>query len=150
MNSVDSEKQKEFSEKLEKLGGELSKIQYDFKIQNKTSEKYWVARIEEFKKYHQKVIDYFSQAYLLMDLTNEEQSKPFLLKLSKLKQIGARLTQCLEKVKENPSVMDLKDQQQSKWSVNQREDLIRANQECLDHEKHMNVFFREFYEKNLK
>ena len=40
---MDSKKtKKEHSEKLEKLGVELSKIQYDFKIKDKPSEKYWI------------------------------------------------------------------------------------------------------------
>ena len=36
--------------RLEELGNELTKIQFDFKIKNNSSEKYWVKRIEEFDK----------------------------------------------------------------------------------------------------
>ena len=140
----------EHSEKLEELGEELSKIQYDFKIENKPSEKYWSKRIEEFNQYHSKVIEYFTQAYSLMNLVNKEESGLFLLKLSKLKQLGVKCLENMEEVRKNPSIMDLKDMQQSKWSMEQKEKLINSNKECLDHEKHMNVFFREFYEKNLK
>ncbi|MBA4454476.1 MAG: hypothetical protein H2B05_05990 [Nitrosopumilaceae archaeon] len=140
----------EYSEKLEKLGKELAKIQYDFKIENKPSEKYWSTRIEEFNQYHTKVNQYFTQAYSLMNLVNEGESGLFLLKISKLKQLGVKLIENMEKIKQNPSIMDLKDKQQSKWSIERKEELIKSNKECLDHEKHMNVFFREFYEKNLK
>ena len=140
----------ECSDKLEKLGQELSKIQYDFKIENKPSEKYWFKRIEEFNQYHSRVIDYFTQAYSLMNLVNKEESGLFLLKISKLKQLGVKFQENMEKIKQNPSIMDLKDMQQSKWSTEQKEELINSNKECLNHEKHMNVFFREFYEKNLK
>ena len=147
---MDLEEVKECSKKLEDLGRELANIQYDFKIQNKTSKKYWMQRIEEFQKYHQKVTEYFAQAYSLMNLSDNEQSKLFLFKINKLRQVGTKLIQCMEKIKENPSIMDLKDKQQSKWSVEQRDDLINSNKECLDHEKHMNIYFREFYEKTMK
>lgn len=140
----------EHSEKLGKLGEELSKIQYDFKIKDRPSEKYWNLRIEEFNKYHNKVIEYFTQAYTLMNLLNEEQSGLFLLRISKLKQLGRKFIENMEKIKQNPSIMDSKDTQQSKWSVEQKEELIRSNKECLNHEKNMNIFFREFYEKNMK
>ena len=90
----------EFDKKLEKLGSELSKIQYDFKIKNKTSEKYWSKRIEEYEKYHKKVTEYFTVVYSLMHLTNKEESKVFLLKISKLKQLGLKLLEEIENRKE--------------------------------------------------
>jgi hypothetical protein len=140
----------EYNKKLEKLGTELSKIQYDFKIKNKPSEKYWSKRIEEFDNYHKKVIEYFTQVYSLMNLANEDQSGIFLLKISKLKQLGLKLLEAMKKIKENPSSMDLKDKQQSKWTIELREQLIKSNEDCLNHEKHMNVFFRDFYDQYLK
>jgi hypothetical protein len=140
----------EYNKKLEKLGTELSKIQYDFKIKNKPSEKYWSKRIEEFDNYHKKVIEYFTQVYALMNLANEDQSGIFLLKISKLKQLGLKLLEAMKKIKENPSSMDLKDKQQSKWTIELREQLIKSNEDCLNHEKHMNVFFRDFYDQYLK
>ena len=148
---MDSDKPiKEYSEILEKLGVELSKIQYDFKIKNKSSEKYWTKRIQEFDNYHKKVTEYFIQAYSLMSLANEEQSSIFLLRVSKLKQLGVKVLEDMKNVKQNPSTMNLKDNQQSKWSIELREQLIKSNNDCLDHEKHMNIFFKEFYEKYLK
>jgi len=113
---MDSKKKiKEHSEKLEKLGVELSKIQYDFKIKSKSSEKYWVKRIKEFENYHKKVVEYYTQAYSLMNLANEEQSRICLLKISKLKQLGVKLLENMEKIKQIPSIINLKDKQQSKW-----------------------------------
>lgn len=148
---MDSKKMiEEYSEKLEKLGVELSKIQYDFKIKSKSSEKYWVNRIKEFNNYHKKVVEYYTQAYSLMSLANEEQSSIFLLRVSKLKQLGVKLLESMEKIKQNPSIMNLKDKQQSRWSIELGEHLIKSNNDCLNHEKHMNIFFREFYEKYLK
>ena len=147
---MESEKTiKVYSEKLEKLGMELSKIQYDFKIKDNPSEKYWTKRIQKFENYHKKVAEYFTQSYSLMSLVNEEQSGIFLLRVSKLRQLGVKLLEAMEKVKENPSSMDLKNKQQSKWSKEIRERLLKSNNDCLNHEKRMNVFFKEFYEEYL-
>ena len=140
----------EKSRNLEKLGTDLSKIQFDFKVKDNKSEDYWSKRTLEFENYHKKTVEYFMEAHYLMSLLNKEQSGPFLLRISKLKQIGTDLLECLETVRQNPSIMDSKDQQQSKWSVDQKEKLLNTNEELKIHEKHMNVFFREFYEKNLK
>ena len=140
---------KKYSKKLEKLGTELSKIQYDFKIKDKPSEKYWAKRIKEFEGYHKKTVEYFTEACSLMRLSNQEQSDMFLLRLSKLIQVGGKVLEDMEKIKQNPSIMNLKDKQQSGWSKELREQLIKSNNECLDHEKRMNVFFKDFYEKNL-
>ena len=147
---MDSKKIESFSKGLERLGSELAKIQFDFKIKNKPSEKYWNQRIDEFRQYHEKTIEYFLEAQQLAKLFDEKEAGVFLLKLSKLKQLGSNLLKSMELVKNNPSIMDSKDQQQSRWTIEQREKLFEANQECLDHEKTMNVFFRQFYDKHLK
>ncbi len=147
---MESEKTiKVYSEKLEKLGIELSKIQYDFKIKDKPSEKYWIKRIQEFKNYHKKVVEYFTQSYSLMSLVNEEQSRIFLLRISKLRQLGVRLLEDMQKVKQNPSSMDLKDKQQSRWSKEIRERLLKSNNDCMNHEKRMNIFFKDFHTEYL-
>jgi len=148
---MDSEKTiKEYSKKLEKLGLELLKIQYDFKIKDNPSEKYWVKKIQEFKKYHEKVVDYFTQSYSWMKLVDEEQAGIFLLRISKLQQLGVKLLEDMDKVKQNPASMNLKDKQQSKWSKEIREKLLKSNNDCLNHEKRMNVFFKEVYKNYLK
>lgn len=134
---------------LEQLGRELSKIQFDFKIKNKTSEKYWDKRIYEFEKYHTKTIQYFTQAFYLISLESEEESGVFLLRISKLKQLGNKLLERMKKIQSNTSCMNIKDKQQSKWSIELRDKFIEANNECLDQEKQMNVFFKKFYEKYL-
>ena len=145
---MDSKKtKKEYSEKLEKLGVELSKFQYDFKIKDNPSEKYWIKRIQEYEKYRNKVTEYFTQAYSLMNLVTDEQSGVFLLRISKLRQLGEKLLEDMEKVKQNPSSMNLKDKQQSKWSKEIRDQLLKSNNDCLNHERRMNVFFKEIYEK---
>jgi hypothetical protein len=141
---------KDYSKKLEKLGLELLKIQYDFKIKDNPSEKYWIKKIQEFKKYHEKVVDYFTQSYSWMSLVDEEQAGIFLLRISKLQQLGVKLLEDMEKVKQNPASMNLKDKQQSKWSKEIRERLLKSNNDCLNHEKRMNVFFKEVYKNYLK
>ena len=140
---------KKHNKTLEKLGGELSKIQFDFKVKDRPSEKYWVKRIREFDNYHKKTVEYFTEVCSLVRLSNEEQSKMFLLRISKLVQLGRKVLSDMEKIKQNPSTMNLKDKQQSRWSKDLREQLIKSNNECLDHEKGMNIFFKDFYEKNL-
>ena len=147
---MDSENEiKKHHKTLEKLGEELSKNQFDFKIKDRPSEKYWVKRIQEFDNYHKKTIEYFTEACSLVGLSNEEQSKMFLLRISKLVQLGRKVLSDMENIKQNPSTMNLKDKQQSRWSKGLREELIKSNNECLDHEKRMNIFFKDFYEKKL-
>ena len=59
---MDSENSiKEYEKNIEKLGTELSAIQYNFKIKNESSEKYWVRKIQGFGNYHKKTIEYFTQ-----------------------------------------------------------------------------------------
>ena len=140
---------KEHSKKLEKLGLELLKIQYDFKIKDNPSEKYWNKKIQEFKNYHEKVVDYFTQSYSWMNLVDEEQAGIFLLRISKLRQLGVKLLEDMEKVKQNPASMNLKDKQQSRWSKEIRERLLKSNNDCLNHEKRMNIFFKDVYKKYL-
>jgi hypothetical protein len=148
---MDSEKTiKEQSKKLEKLGLELLKIQYDFKIKDNPSEKYWIKKIQEFKNYHEKVVEYFTQSYSWMNLVNEEQAGIFLLRISKLRQLGVKLLDDMEYVKQNPASMNLKDKQQSRWSKEIRERLLKSNNDCLNHEKRMNIFFKDVYKKCLK
>ncbi len=136
--------------RLEELGNELTEIQFDFKIKNNSSEEYWVKRIKEFDKYHKKAIEYFSQAYSLMLDADKEQAGMFLLRISKLKQLGVKLSENMEKIRQNPSIMNVKDKQQSKWSIEQKDLLVNVNEECLHHEKKMNLFFREFCDKNIR
>ena len=135
---------------LEVLGNELTKIQFDFKIINNPSEKYWIKRIDEFERYHKKTIEYFSQAYSLMIDVDKEQAGMFLLRISKLKQLGVKLLENMEEIRKTPSIMNVKDKQQSKWSLEQKDLLMNTNEECLNHEKKMNLLFREFCEKKLK
>lgn len=135
---------------LEVLGNELTKIQFDFKIINNPSEKYWIKRIDEFERYHKKTIEYFSQAYSLMIDADKEQAGMFLLRISKLKQLGVKLLENMEEIRKTPSIMNVKDKQQSKWSLEQKDLLMNTNEECLNHEKKMNLLFREFCEKKLK
>jgi hypothetical protein len=85
-----------------------------------------------------------------MSLVDEEQAGIFLLRISKLQQLGVKLLEDMDKVKQNPASMNLKDKQQSKWSKEIRERLLKSNNDCLNHEKRMNVFFKEVYKNYLK
>ena len=138
------------SKELAKLGIELSGIQFNYKVKNEDKEEYWGKRIEHFKKHHQKGMEYYNKAYFLMNLIEKEKAGIFLLNISKLHQLGKKIEDLLEQVKQNPSIMSSKDKLQSKWSKNIKEQLIEHSNTCLEHEKEMNTNFREFYERHLK
>jgi len=141
---------KEYSNNLANLGKELSEIQFNYKVIENATEQYWQKRVNEFKKYSEKGIEYYTQAHALMNLVDKEQSGLFLLNISKFRQIGLKLITNMEEVKQNPSSIKSNDKQQSKWSKELREKLIETSNACLHHEMDMNKFFREFYEEHLK
>ena len=141
---------KEHSEKLAKLGTELGKIQFSYKVEGKPSKEYWQKRIDDFKKYNEKGMEYYNQTYSLMNLVNKEESQIFLLSTSKFRQLGLTLIEIMEKIKENPSIIDSKDKQQSRWSKEIRDQITEHGNKCLRLEMDINTTFREFYEKHLK
>jgi len=152
--SKDKEEQKksakEHSDKLAKLGMELGEIQFSYRIEEKPTKEYWQKRIDDFKKYNEIGMKYYNQVYSLMNLVNNEESQLFLLRVSKFRQLGATLIEIMEKIKENPSISDSKDKQQSQWSKEIKNQITEHSNKCLHHEMDMNTSFREFYEKNLK
>ena len=141
---------KEYSEKLAKLGMELGKIQFSYKIEEKASKEYWQHRIEDFKKYNEKGLEYYKQVHAIMNLVNKEESQMFLLRTSKFRQLSMTLIEIMEKIRENPSIIDLKDRQQSKWSKEIKKQITEHSDKCPRHEIDTNTLFREFYEKYLK
>lgn len=150
----DSEKLKQKiedeSKKLAELGTNISKIQFSYKIEEKSSKKYWVKRAEDFNQYSKAGLEYYYQAYSLMGLVDKKESKLFLLQISKFNQLASDLADIMKKIIENPSIGNSKDKQQSMWSKEIRQQVTKQSNECLDHEKKINIAFREFYEKNLK
>ncbi len=138
------------SKKLAELGKELSEIQFSYKIEEKPSKEYWQKRIDDFKKYSEMGMKYYSQVYSLMNLVNKEESQRFLLSTSKFHQLGLTLIEIMEKIKENPSIVDTKDKQQSQWSRKIRDQITEHGNKCLRLEMDINTSFREFYEKHLK
>jgi len=141
---------KEIGEKLVKLGMDLSEIRFSYKIENKTSKDYWEKRINDFTKYQKKALEYYNQVCAMMKLVNVEESQMFLLRTSKFNQLASSLTELMEKIKENPSIIDSKDKQQSQWSREIKNEIIEHSNKCLRHEVDMNSLFREFYEAHLK
>ena len=138
------------SEKLAELGKELSEIQFSYKIKENSSKEYWQKRIDDFKKYYEMGMKYYNQVYSLMNLVNKEESQRFLLSTSKFHQLGVTLIEIMEKIKENPSIVDNKDKQQSQWSRKIRDQVTEHGNKCLRLEMDINTSFREFYEKHLK
>jgi len=141
---------KEHSEKLAKLGIELAKNQFSYKVENKPSKEYWQNRIDDFKKYNEKGMEYYNEIHSLMNIINREESQMFLLRISKFRQIGLVLIEIMEKIKENPTIMDKKDKQQSQWSKKIKDQIIEQSNKSLIFEKDMNSSFREFYDKQVK
>ena len=141
---------KEHSDKLAKLGMELGEIQFSYRIDEKTTKEYWQKRIDDFKKYSEIGMNYYNQVHSLMNLVNKEESQIFLLRVSKFRQLGLTLIEIMEKIKENPSISNSKDKQQSQWSKEIQNQITEHSNKCLHHEMDMNTSFREFYEKNLK
>ena len=141
---------KEHSDKLAKLGMELGKIQFSYKIEEKITKEYWNQRIEDFKKYNEKGLEYYNQVHAIMDLSKKEEAQRFLLRISKFRQLSTTLSETMEKIKENPTIIDSRDRQQSLWSREIKNQITEQSNQCLQHEKDMNGIFREFYEKYLK
>ncbi len=107
-------------------------------------------RIDDFKKYNEKGLEYYNQVHVMMNLVNKEESQMFLLRTSKFRQLSVTLIEIMEKIRENPSIIDPKDKQQSKWSKEIKNQITELSNKCLRHEMDTNTSFREFYEKHLK
>lgn len=141
---------KEHSDKLAKLGMELGEIQFSYKIEEKVTKDYWNQRMDDFKKYNEKGLEYYNQVHAMMNLVNKEEAQLFLLRVSKFRQLSSTLLETMEKIKDNPSIIDSKDKQQSLWSKEIKNQITEQSNKCLRHEMDMNTSFREFYEKYLK
>ncbi|KAF6247746.1 MAG: hypothetical protein HKP26_04315 [Nitrosopumilus sp.] len=141
---------KETSGKLAKLGTELADIKFSYKVEEKPSKDYWEKRLNEFRNYSDKSLEYYNQVHTMMNLINKEESQMFLLRISKFRQIGMELLEIMQKIKDNPSISDPKDKQQSQWSKEIKNNLNEQSNKCLNHEKEMNKTFRDFYQNQLK
>ena len=141
---------KEHSDKLAKLGRELSKIQFSYKVEEKTSKEYWQKRIQSFEKYNKKALAYYNQIFNLIRITNKEESERFLLQISRFRQLSSSLIEIMRNIEENPSIINSKDRQQSQWSREIKNNITEESNKCLHHERNMNSFFRDFYDKHLK
>ena len=126
---------KEYNKQLAGLGMEISNARFSYKIQEKTSKEYWEKRITEFKAYREKSLEYYNTACSLIKLVDPDESKLFLLQIGKFHQLGSTLLENMEKIKENPGIINSKDKQQSIWSKKIRQEMIDTSNESLKHEK---------------
>ena len=140
----------ENSKKLTQLGSILAKKQFSYKIEEKTSKEYWQKRIEDLIKYNETSLAYYNQIQNMMNLINKEKSQIFLLEISKFHQLGTELVKIMHQIEETPSIINSKDKQQSQWSKKIKEKFVEVNANCLEHEKHMNIGFRKFYDVEIK
>ena len=141
---------KEISEKLTKIGTELAEIKFSYKVEEKPSKEYWDERMKEFKKYNEKCLEYYNQVHSMINLINKEESQMFLLRTSKFRHLGLELLEIMQKIKDNPSITDPKDKQQSQWSKEIKNKITEQSNKCLSHERKMNTSFRDFYQNELK
>ena len=141
---------KEHSEKLSKLGTDLAKNQFIYKVEKKSSKEYWQERIINFKKYNDNGFRYYDEIFALMRIIDEEKSQIFLLQIAKFRQLGLTLIEIMEKLEENPSIINSKDRQQSQWSREIKNQITEQSDKCLKCEREMNTTFREFYEEKMK
>ena len=141
---------KEYSKKLTELGRELSKNPFSYKVEEKSSKEYWGKRIRDFEEHSKKSLQYYQQVHGIINAINKEDAEMFLLRLGKFRQMSVKLIEFMEKIKENPSIINSKDKQQSTWSKDIRQQIIDHSNDCLNHEKQANEYFRDFYEKNIK
>ena len=140
----------EQSKKLAELGLTLAKSQFTYKIEEKVSKEYWQEKIKDLEKYNQTSLEYYSQVQKMMILINKNEAKMFLLQTSKFHQLGTELIKLMCQIKENPSIIDSKDKQQSQWSKKIKESMLELSTNCLENEKNMNLNFRKFYDKEIK
>jgi hypothetical protein len=138
------------SKKLTELGSILAKNQFSYKIEEKTTKEYWQKRIQELKKYNKTGLEYYNEIQNMMNLINKDDAQMFLLQISKFRQLATKLIKIMEKIEENPSIIDSRDKQQSLWSKDVKKKILEISTNCLDHEKYMNNIFRDFYDINIK
>ncbi len=152
MNDSDNLKKliKDTSVKLAKLGTELADIKFSYKVEEKPSRDYWEKRMKEFRNHNDKSLEYYNQVHTMMNLVNKEESQMFLLRISKFRQLGLELLEIMQKIKDNPSITDPKDKQQSQWSKEIKSNLNKQSNKCLSHEREINKTFRDFYQSQLK
>ena len=138
------------SKKLAELGLTLAKSQFTYKIEEKVSKEYWQEKIKDLEKYNQTSLEYYSQVQKMMTLINKDEAQMFLLQTSKFHQLGTELIKIMSQIKENPSIIDSKDKQQSQWSKKIKKSILELSTNCLENEKNMNLNFRKFYDKEIK
>ena len=138
------------SKKLAELGRILAKSQFTYKIEEKVSKEYWQEKIKDLEKYNQTSLEYYSQVQKMMTLINKDEAQMFLLQTSKFHQLGTELIKIMSQIKENPSIIDSKDKQQSQWSKKIKKSILELSTNCLENEKNMNLNFRKFYDKEIK
>ena len=140
----------EYSKRLTELGTDLSKNPFSYKVEEKSTKEYWGKRIQEFEEHSKKSLEYYQQVHRIINVINKEEAEIFLLRIGKFRQMSVKLIESMEKIKENPSIINSKDKQQSTWSKDIRQQIMDQSNNCLNHEKHANEYFRDFYEKSIK
>ena len=135
---------------ITKIGSEIAKTKFSYKVKDTADQKYWTRRADEHEIYFEKSATYYNHAYQLMKIISAKDSDAFLLAVSKFHQLKTKQMEILTKIANNPTIMKAKDKQQSAWSKNTRDDIIGNSTMCLEHEKYMSGLFRKFTEMHQK
>ncbi|RNJ77031.1 MAG: hypothetical protein D9C04_05055 [Nitrosopumilus sp. B06] len=136
------------AERLAGIAAEIQDMKFSYKVKKSKSPDYWKHRADEFARYVSKATEYYTQAYHIMKQKDGHEAGMFLLYTGKFGQITSELLDTMKKIVENPSVMN-QGRQQSRWSREIRDHLIRYSNLCLNQEKDMNAKFRKFCQKHL-
>ena len=123
----------EYSKRLTELGTDLSKNPFSYKVEEKSTKEYWGKRIQEFEEHSKKSLEYYQQVHRIINVINKEEAEIFLLRIGKFRQMSVKLIESMEKIKENPSIINSKDKQQSTWSKDIRQQVIDQSNNCLNH-----------------
>ncbi len=132
------------------LGEDIARMGFSYEVKKDTDPGYWEGRLAEHREYFGKSQEYYEQAHLLMRLVDPGQAGTFLLMLGKFHRLRKEQMEALERIRQNPTVMEPRDRQQSRWSKDAREAVIDCSNRCLGHEKAMSEAFRGFYDSRLR
>ena len=135
----------EHSRALSELGAAIAGMGFSYKVRYESGREYWEKRVDQHERYFAKSAEYYGRAYQMMGLIDGGQAGAFLPMLERFHKLRARQMGVLEKIRQRPGIMERGARQQSRWSRDARDEIIDSSNECLEHERVMSRFLREFY-----
>ena len=133
---------------LAEMGARLAGMRFSYRVEQRPSRQYWESRAKDYEEYRSAAGEYYMQAYYMMRGVDTREAELFLVQAAKLRQTGSKLAGLMAEAAQNPSIMDAKDPQQSKWSKGVRDGITQYSEMCLGLEKALSASFRGFCEAN--